>query len=124
MVGDEPLKVHDGHWLVDLLPSAFPLTVISADSTAHAWEGICPFENFVSVIDAAGTDQGNVSRNVHAYGTGVLARALKQLGTNRGGAALVKDVSFVFMPEVPDGAQHRIRHGLAQAAKGCVFDPS
>jgi hypothetical protein len=49
-----------------------------ADPTAHAWKGICPFEYFVSVIDAAGPNQGNVSGGVHAYGTGVLTRALKQ----------------------------------------------
>jgi hypothetical protein len=51
---------------------------MSTDVTTHAWKGVCPFEYFVSVIDAAGPNQGDVSGGVHAHGTEVLTRALKK----------------------------------------------
>ena len=79
MVGDESFKMHDGDWLIELTPSAFHLAVMPADSTTYAWERVCPFDYSVSVIDAAGPNQGNVRGDVHANGASVLARASKEI---------------------------------------------
>jgi hypothetical protein len=78
MVDDEPLKVHDGYWLIELPAPAYRLALVSADPTAHARKGIRLLEYFISIIDAAGSNQGDVRRGVHAHGTDVLTGALKK----------------------------------------------
>jgi hypothetical protein len=78
MVGDEPLEMHDGYWLIELPAPAYRLALMSTDSTAHARKGICLLEYFVSIIDAAGSNQGDVSRGIHAHGADVLTGALEK----------------------------------------------
>jgi hypothetical protein len=78
MVGDEPLEMHDRHGFIELSPSAYRLALMSADSTAHARKGICLLEYSVSVVEAARSNQGDVSRGIHAHGADVLTGALEK----------------------------------------------
>ena len=60
--------------------------------------------------------------HVHPCRTCVRARRLHQGRAHTGGTFLVPDVRNVFIAEMPDGGQHRVRRRLPQAAQRGILD--
>jgi hypothetical protein len=108
MVGDVPLQVHDGDGFVELTTSAFHLTGMSAHPATNTWERIRSLQNFVGIVNAPSSNQGNIGRNVHPHRASVLTGTLKKGRANRSRATFITDVGFVFMAEVANGAQYWI----------------
>jgi hypothetical protein len=78
MVGDKPLEMHDRDGFIELTTSAFQLASMSTHSSTDTRKRIGLFEHLIGIVNTSGPNQGDVSRNVHAYGTGMLTGTLEE----------------------------------------------
>ena len=92
------------------------------DPAADRGEGIGFQQDFVGVLETFCPDQGNVGRNIHLDGAGILAGRLEQRRTDCGTAVFLMDVLLIFVAEIAEGAEHRIWRRLSETAERRILD--
>lgn len=90
---------------------------IAAFHTIHLMDGVFFFARAGNAGDRA---LAGAQRAANA--TFFIDIEMHQIKANLGGAALISDVGFIFIPEVADGGQHGIGGCLTQTAKRELAD--
>ncbi len=105
------------HRRIHRLAPAALLARMRADARAYRREGIALHVAAQRVGAAACGHQGEVGRNVHFARTAVGTGGDEQWLAHPGRTALLAHVRQVFVAEILDRGEHRVRRGLAQAAQ-------
>ena len=116
-IGEVPVNLALSDRFVQGIPATTHLAVEMTDTTHGSRKWIVPERQFKRVLDPSLLQKGEITGNVHVERAGVFAQRLEEAFTNPGLTAFFVNMHEIFVTEILECGEYRIRRGLAQTAK-------